>query len=131
MNQFLQTLSQQKGEILQAIFEHLSMSLLALLIAVLIAIPLAILVAHRRRAAGILLQVTGVFQTIPSLAILGLLIPFVGIGTVPTIIALIVYALLPIFQNTYVGLAEIDPALLEAADAFGMRLVLSCLWPCQ
>ncbi|MCL2114453.1 MAG: glycine/betaine ABC transporter permease, partial [Streptococcaceae bacterium] len=112
MNQFLQTLSQQKGEILQAIFEHLSMSLLALLIAVLIAIPLAILVAHRRRAAGILLQVTGVFQTIPSLAILGLLIPFVGIGTVPTIIALIVYALLPIFQNTYVGLAEIDPALL-------------------
>lgn len=121
MNQFLQTISQQKGEILQAIFEHLSMSLLALLIAVLIAIPLAILVAHRRRAAGILLQVTGVFQTIPSLAILGLLIPFVGIGVVPTIIALIVYALLPIFQNTYVGLAEIDPALLEAADAFGMK----------
>ena len=121
MNQFLTTIAQQKGQIIEAIFEHLSMSLLALLIAVIIAIPLAILVAHRRYAAGILLQVTGVFQTIPSLAILGLLIPFVGIGVVPTIIALIVYALLPIFQNTYVGLAEIDPALLEAADAFGMK----------
>ncbi|CAM3022722.1 ABC transporter permease/substrate-binding protein [Lactococcus hircilactis] len=121
MNQFIQTVSQQKGKIVQAIFEHLSMSLLALLIAVLIAIPLAILVAHRKRAAGALLQITGVFQTIPSLAILGLLIPFVGIGVIPTIIALIVYALLPIFQNTYVGLSEIDPALLEAADAFGMK----------
>ena len=121
MNQFLKTLSQQRGQIFQAFFEHLSMSLLALLIAVLIAIPLAVLVAHRKRAAGVLLQITGVFQTIPSLAILGLLIPFVGIGVVPTIIALIVYALLPIFQNTYVGLSEIDPSYLEAADAFGMR----------
>ncbi len=121
MNQFLQTLAQQKGAILQAVFEHLSMSLLALAIAVLIAVPLAVLVAHRKRTAGLLLQITGVFQTIPSLAILGLLIPFVGIGVVPTIIALIVYALLPIFQNTYVGLSEIDPAFLEAADAFGLR----------
>lgn len=121
MNQFLQTLIQQKGQLAEAILQHLSMSLLALLIAVIIAVPLAILVAHRKRTAGLLLQITGVFQTIPSLAILGLLIPFVGIGVVPTLVALIVYALLPIFQNTYVGLAEIDPALLEAADAFGLK----------
>ncbi|NGV91034.1 ABC transporter permease, partial [Staphylococcus aureus] len=55
-----------------------------------------------------------------SLALLGLLIPFVGIGTVPALIALVIYALLPIFQNTYIGLAEIDPSIEEAAVAFGM-----------
>ncbi len=49
------------------------------------------------------------------------MIPLVGIGTAPSIIALVIYALLPIFQNTYVGIAEIDPSLEEAADAFGMR----------
>lgn len=70
--------------------------------------------------AEVVLQITSILQTIPSLALLGLLIPFVGIGTVPALIALVVYALLPIFQNTYIGLAEIDPSIEEAADAFGM-----------
>ncbi|GBG96864.1 ABC transporter permease/substrate-binding protein [Lactococcus termiticola] len=120
MKALIQTFQSQKGSILQAVFEHLSLSLFAVLIAVLIAIPLAILVARHKRLAGVVLQITGVFQTIPSLALLGLLIPFLGIGTVPTLVALVVYALLPIFQNTYVGLDEIDPAYLEAADAFGL-----------
>lgn len=59
-------------------------------------------------------------QTIPSLAVLGILIPFVGIGTVPAIIALVLYAIMPVFQNTYAGLTNIDPVLLEAADALGV-----------
>ncbi|WP_273707933.1 ABC transporter permease subunit, partial [Leuconostoc mesenteroides] len=67
-----------------------------------------------------LLQLTSVLQTIPSLALLGLLIPLVGIGTVPAVIALVIYALLPIFQNTYLGISEIDASIEEAADAFGM-----------
>lgn len=121
MNQFFQTLSSQKSAIIQGIFQHLTLSLFAVLIAVIIAIPLAIAVARHKRLAGVVLQITGVFQTIPSLALLGLLIPFLGIGTVPTEVALVVYALLPIFQNTYVGLNEIDPAFLEAADAFGLK----------
>ena len=120
MNQFFETVSAQRSNIIQDTFEHLSLSLFAVLIAIIIAIPLAIFVARHKRIAAILLQITGVFQTIPSLALLGILIPFVGIGTVPTLIALVVYALLPIFQNTYVGLNEIDPAYLEAAEAFGL-----------
>ena len=86
----------------------------------LIAIPLAIYAIRHRKMANVLLQIAGILQTIPSLALLGLLIPVVGIGNVPAIIALVVYALLPIFQNTYVGLNGIDPSLEEAADAFGM-----------
>lgn len=83
MNNFIQTLSERKGELLEAAFQHLSISLISLLIAALIAIPLAIWAANHKKMAEVLLQITGVLQTIPSLALLGLLIPFVGIGTVP------------------------------------------------
>ncbi|KAE9715475.1 ABC transporter permease subunit, partial [Escherichia coli] len=65
--------------------------------------------------------VTAVLQTIPSLALLCLLIPLVGIGQVPAIIALVVYALLPILRNTYTGIQEVDPSLREAALAMGMN----------
>ncbi|PTO40217.1 glycine/betaine ABC transporter permease [Enterococcus mundtii] len=120
MNTFIETLSERKEELFAATFQHLSISLIALLIAAVIAIPLAIWVVNHKRMAEFLLQVTSVLQTIPSLALLGLLIPFVGIGTLPALIALILYALLPIFQSTYIGLAEIDPSIEEAAVAFGM-----------
>jgi osmoprotectant transport system permease protein len=120
MNELINTFSERKDDLLSAIFEHLAISLSALLIAIVIAIPLAILLSQRKKLAEVVLQITSILQTIPSLALLGLLIPFVGIGTVPALIALVVYALLPIFQNTYIGLAEIDPSIEEAADAFGM-----------
>lgn len=114
------TVSERHGELLNALGQHIEISLIALILAVVIAIPLAVWVQTHSKIAAVLLQVTGVLQTIPSLALLGLLIPFVGIGTVPAIIALVVYALLPIFQNTYIGLQDIDPSYEEAADAFGM-----------
>ena len=120
MNELINTFSERKDDLLSAIFEHLAISLSALLIAIVIAIPLAILLSQRKKLAEVVLQITSILQTIPSLALLGLLIPFVGIGTVPALIALVVYALLPIFQNTYIGLSEIDPSIEEAADAFGM-----------
>ena len=68
----------------------------------------------------LLLQITGVFQTIPSLALLGLFIPFMGIGKVPAVTALIIYALFPIMQNTVTGFEQIDRNLEKAAEAFGM-----------
>ena len=82
--------------------------------------PLAVWLANKRRWAEGVLQVTNILQTIPSLALLGLLIPFVGIGSPPVLIALTLYALLPIFQNTYLGLSQIDPAIKEAHTAFGL-----------
>lgn len=120
MNSFIQTLLDRKDALLSALLQHISISLVSLLLAMLIAVPLAIWLVRQRKIAEAVLQITGVLQTIPSLALLGLLIPFVGIGTPPAIIALVIYALLPIFQNTYIGLSEIDPSIEEAADAFGM-----------
>lgn len=110
----------QHGAIFKALEQHINISLLSLLIAMVIAIPLAILLKDHRRVAEVCLQVAGIVQTIPSLAILGLLIPLVGIGTVPAVIALVLYAIMPIFQNTYAGLTDISPNLEEAATAFGL-----------
>lgn len=110
----------QRREIWAAVVQHIGLSLLSLLIAAVIAIPLAIFLMPHKKLAEIMLQLTSVMQTIPSLALLGILIPFVGIGTVPSIIALVIYAIMPIFQNTYSGLSGIDPSLEDAANAFGL-----------
>ncbi|APT18272.1 ABC-type proline glycine betaine transporter [Amylolactobacillus amylotrophicus DSM 20534] len=116
----IQTLVERKAALLTALLEHLNISVLALLVAIAIAIPLAIWAKKHQRFAEILVQLAGILQTIPSLALLGLLIPLVGIGQVPAVIALVIYAILPIFQNTYLGLTEINPSIEEAAVAFGM-----------
>ena len=108
------------AELWQMLLTHLWLSGLALLAAVAIAVPAAVLFARRRRAAEAVLQFTNVLQTIPSLALLGLLIPFVGIGSPPVLIALTLYALLPIFQNTYLGLTQIDQSIQDAYTAFGL-----------
>lgn len=106
--------------ILQALWQHITISVIAMLITIAIAIPLAIVLVNRPKIGEVVSQIAGVIQTIPSLAVLGILIPFVGIGTVPAIIALVLYAIMPIFQNTYAGLTHIDPVLIEAADALGV-----------
>jgi osmoprotectant transport system permease protein len=112
-----------RAEILAATHEHLSLVLISMAIAVAIGLPLGLaLVTHPRwRAAA--LAVASIFQTIPSLALFGFLIPLPflgGIGARTAIIALVLYALLPILRNTYVGLTGIDPAIIEAAEAMGM-----------
>lgn len=127
MTDFFTWLSGQKNMIAQAIFEHLWLSLAALAAAVLIAVPLAVWLGNKRRAAETVLQLTNILQTIPSLALLGLLIPFVGIGSPPVLIALTLYALLPIFQNTYLGLSQIDESIREAYTAFGLSRPQSLL----
>ncbi|RMC51576.1 ABC transporter permease/substrate-binding protein [Lactobacillus sp. ESL0228] len=120
MSQILQILSKRGGDLGVALLQHLQISMISLLIAMIIAMPLAFWAVKHCQAAECLLQLTSILQTIPSLALLGLLIPFVGIGTVPAVIALVIYALLPIFQNTYVGLTSINQEYEEAANAFGM-----------
>ena len=114
------TFIERKGEWGTALFQHLQISLLSLLIAIIIAVPLGIILSNNKKISEWFLQITGVFQTIPSLALLGLFIPFMGIGTVPAVVALVIYALFPILQSTLTGLSEIDSSLEEAATAFGM-----------
>lgn len=121
MNTLIQTFQERSGDLGTALIEHIQLSFIAPLIAIALAVPLGIFLTYHKKIAGPIIQLTAIFQTIPSLAILGLLIPLVGIGAVPAIIALVLYALLPILRNTYTGVSEIDPALLEAADAMGMN----------
>ncbi|MFC2496445.1 MAG: ABC transporter permease, partial [Scardovia wiggsiae] len=120
MNDLVTTFQNRFGDWAEALLQHLQISLLSLLIAILISVPLAVWLFNKKKASEAILQITGIFQTIPSLALLGLLIPVMGIGTVPAVTALVVYALFPIVQNTITGLQGIDPNLVEAGTAFGM-----------
>ncbi|MBY8914941.1 ABC transporter permease/substrate-binding protein, partial [Bacillus sp. YC2] len=121
MNSFLHEVSDRKGQLINALLEHIQISLIALFFAVIISIPLGIYLTRKQKLSEVIIGITAVLQTIPSLALLGLLIPIVGIGKIPAVIALIVYALLPILRNTYTGIKEIDPSLIEAARAMGMN----------
>lgn len=112
---------ERKAQLLAALLEHIQLSFIALFFAVLIAIPLGIYLTNKKKIAESIIGISAVLQTIPSLALLGLLIPLFGIGKVPAIIALVVYALLPILRNTYTGINEVDPSLKEAALAMGMN----------
>jgi osmoprotectant transport system permease protein len=116
-------LVEHRAEIFGTTVEHLVLVIVAMLIAILIGVPLGLLVVHRPVLRGIALGVANIFQTIPSLALFGFLIPIPyigGIGKRTATVALVLYALLPILRNTYVGLTEIDPAVLESAEAMGM-----------
>ena len=121
MNSWTSALFERKDELLSSLLEHIQISFIALFFAVLIAIPLGIFLTRRKRISEGIIGITAVLQTIPSLALLGLLIPIFGIGKVPAIIALVIYALLPILRNTYTGINEVDPSLIEAARAMGMN----------
>ena len=111
------------AEILEATVAHMTLVVISMAIAIAIALPLGMLIIQRPTLRNIALGVASVFQTIPSLALFGFLIPipFIGgIGRRTAIVALVLYALLPILRNTYVGLTGIDPAVLQAAEAMGM-----------
>ncbi|MEK4023197.1 ABC transporter permease/substrate-binding protein [Sporosarcina sp. FSL W7-1283] len=121
MNNFMEVFQDRRGQLLEALLEHIQISLISLLFAVVIAIPIGIYLTNQRKIAETVIGASAVLQTIPSLALLGLLIPLFGIGKVPAIIALVAYALLPILRNTYTGIKEVDPSLKEAATAMGMN----------
>ena len=120
MSKLLATFQERFGDWLTALGQHVQLSLLTLLLAIFLAVPLAIYLSTRKRASNWVLQVAGIFQTIPSMALLGLFIPIMGIGTLPALTALVIYAIFPILQNTITGLQGIDPSLEEAGVAFGM-----------
>jgi osmoprotectant transport system permease protein len=106
--------------ILRRLGEHLTLVGISLSAAILVAIPLGIVAARRPRLGAVILSVAGVIQTIPSLAILVFMIPWLGIGAKPALVALFLYSLLPIIRNTTTGLRDIPPSLRESAEALGL-----------
>ena len=110
-------------EVVGLVGQHLLLVLVSTAIAVTIGVPLGILLTRRPAWRGPVLGLANLFQTIPSLALFGFLIPLPflgGIGARTAIVALVLYALLPIVRNTYVGISGIDPAVREAARGMGM-----------
>jgi osmoprotectant transport system permease protein len=115
-------------EIMQKTLRHLAFTFTALLLAVIIAIPLGVIVYQTPRISNTVLYGVGLFQTIPSIALLAIMIPLTNIGVLPTIIALFIYALLPIVRNTVTGLQSVDPLLKKIAVGMGMNPMQKLKW---
>ncbi len=107
--------------------EHLFLVAISLTGAIILSIPLGILSFKRKKIGQIVLSIVGIIQTIPSLALLVFMIPFLGVGSQPAILALFLYSLLPIVRNTYTGLGNIRPEIRETAQALGLP-ALPRLW---
>ena len=116
----MEFLSVNGSELLVKTWEHFYLSIISLIIGILIAVPLGIAMANTKKLSGYVLTTAGVLQTVPTLAVLALMIPLFGVGRVPAIIALSAYILLPILNNTIIGVKNIDPNIREAAKSMGM-----------
>lgn len=120
MNTFIEQLVTKKSEILSLLLEHIQLTIIAVLIAVIIGVPLGILITKNKKLANAVIGFANLTQAIPSLAILGFLIPVIGIGSAPAITMVVLYSMLPIIKNTYTGITNINPDMLEAAKGLGM-----------
>jgi osmoprotectant transport system permease protein len=120
MRDFWNYIASNYQQIMNLIGEHLYLSIISVLIAIVIGIPLGILISREPKLSKPVIGITNVIQAVPSLALLGFLIPFIGIGSTPAIVMVVLYSLLPIVKNTYTGLTNIDADILEAAKGIGL-----------
>jgi len=118
---FIDFIADRYAELLKLVLEHLQITGIAVLLAILIGVPIGILITRYKNAARYVLGTANVFQTLPSLALFGLIIPILGVGLVPSVFVLFLYALLPIIKNTYIGIDNVDPASIEAGRGTGMK----------
>jgi osmoprotectant transport system permease protein len=133
---FFDYLGSRWDNLLELGIEHAIVVGVSVLIATVIGVGLGMATYNRGASGQIVIAVTSVFLTIPSLALFGLFINVLGIGTTPVVVALVMYSLLPIVANTIVGLREVDPAVVESAQGMGMsrwqrllRIELPLAWP--
>lgn len=113
-------MAENSDTLVEQAIQHLNIAVTALLVGVVLWVPAGVLIRRDERAANLLLGASGVVLTIPSLALLSLLIPLMGIGTAPAVTALILYSALPIMRNTYTGLNGVDASIVEAGRGLGM-----------
>jgi osmoprotectant transport system permease protein len=133
---FLDFTWSQRETILELTIEHALLVLQVMLLATVVGVLVGVLVHDRPLLRSLSLSTAGVFLTLPSFALFGLFIPFLGLGFRPTFAALFLYSLLPILRNTVTGMQEVDPAVLESAKGVGMgrarrtlRIQLPIAWP--
>ena len=128
----LEFLSNNGSQLLLLTWEHLYISAIALGMGILVAVPIGILLTRFDRTASIVISTITILQTVPSLALLALMIPLFGIGKTPSIAALFLYSLMPILRNTYIGVKGVNKDMLDAAKGMGMtstQLVFSVELP--
>ena len=119
MSDFFQFLADHQADLWEQVREHLWLTLLSVTLSVLVGLALGVAITKNKRLAPPILAVVNGVQTIPSIALLGVLLPLVGIGVVPAIIALFLYGLLPIVRNTHAGITGVAPSVIEAARGMG------------
>lgn len=120
MSSFWDFLGSHAGELMGLIGDHMRLTLVSVLLAIVIGIPLGILIASVKGVDKPVLGFANIMQAVPSLAALGLLVPFTGIGSPPAVLMVVLYSLLPILKNTYTGLTNINSQTIEAAYGIGM-----------
>ncbi|HHW07041.1 MAG TPA: ABC transporter permease [Clostridia bacterium] len=121
-NVFLQAwkfLNMRSDFVLSTLLSHIKLVFYASLLAVAVGVPIGILIYNKKRVKDAVLGLVGVLYTIPVIAMFGILIPLMGIGTRPALLALVIYGILPIIRNTAVGLMQVSPAVKEAAVGMG------------
>lgn len=113
-------LNEYGSDLLLKTWEQLYISLISLGLGIIVAVPLGLVLTHFPRTAKITISICSMLQTVPSLALLALMIPIFGIGKFPAIVALFIYSLLPILRNTCIGIEGVDPTLIDSAKGMGM-----------
>ncbi len=98
----------------------MSLTVTSILIAIIVGVPLGIIISRISSLRKLVLGFVNLVQAVPSMALLGLLVPILGIGSKPAIFMVVVYSLLPIVKNTYIGITSIDPVVLESAKGIGL-----------
>lgn len=119
INQLIKLLTEDFKFFLNLTIEHILISLLAISIASVLGIILGIIISEYRRFSGLILGTVNILYTIPSIALLGFFITITGVGNTTALIALIIYALLPIIRSTYTGIVNINPLIIEASEGMG------------
>lgn len=105
----------------EKLLEHLFISLVSLGLGILVALPLGIMLSKHEKLSNGVMRVASVLQTVPSFALLALMIPVFGVGKMTAISALFIYSLLPILRNTFLGLTSVTPSIVDAAKGMGME----------
>jgi len=121
VNSVIDFLANNGWELLMKTWEHLYISLIAVLLGIIVAVPLGIALTRIPSVAETVMRIVSIIQTFPSLAILAFFVPLFGVGKVPAIIALFFYSVLPILRNTYTGVKDVDKNFLEAGRGMGMN----------
>ena len=120
MTSFISALLDNKSQIITLFIQHLGLTILSVILAVIIGVPLGISITKSEKISKPVLLIANGIQAIPSIALLGFLIPFIGIGSPPAVIMVVLYSLLPIIKNTYTGLSNINPDTVECAKGIGL-----------